>query len=176
MPIITCTSTECTTEIKNSYRACPAPTVEHEGRVVRLIERNGYHDSDFYAVVWHGADAARPVETINYGTTSFWTYHNHATVDASPEVMAEYTAWEAERREAAWAAQAERDAALAAREPSKGKIVRSTTTRGKNKGVTGKVMWYGESTYGGMRVGIKVEGHQKLTYMDADRVEVIAQS
>lgn len=174
MAITMCLDTKtCTSEIKNSSQACPSPTVTHIGRVVRLRERNGYHDSDFYALVWHGVDAEHPVEEICYGSTSSWTYHNHASVDASPEIMAEYKTWEAERWQAAYAARVEAERLQAEREPSKGKHVRSLTTRGKNVGVEGVVRWYGASNYGGMRVGIKIEGQSTLVYMDASRVEVI---
>lgn len=173
MAIVICKSPKCTTEIKNSYRPCVEPTVTHEGFVLATRERNGYHDSDFYAIVWDD-DANEPRE-IWYATTSGWTYHNGATVDATPEIRARYNAWRAQRdaEERARAEEEER------KRPVKGKTVRSLTTRGKNVGITGKVVWYGEDRYRSTRwatyyrVGVRVEGEPKLRYIDADRVEVI---
>lgn len=54
----------------------------------------------------------------------------------------------------------------------RGNWVRSTTTRGKNVGVVGIVRWIG-SGFDGLRLGVAVEGEDKLRYLSAGRVEVI---
>jgi len=156
----------CTTEIKNSGKRCPGREITHEGLVLGTFEANGYHDSDFYAVVWNPATNAP--EHVWYGSTSSWTYHNGVTVDATPEVRAAATAWYR-------AHMLDREMArvnAAARAPRKGKTVRSLTTRGKNAGVRGVVRWIGDGQYG-KRVGVAVEGEEKLRYLDAGRIAVL---
>lgn len=66
----------------------------HTGRVLSTGERNGYHDSDFYARVWTG----ERIESVDYATTRGWTYFNNAVVDATSEVLEEVERFEAERR------------------------------------------------------------------------------
>jgi hypothetical protein len=56
--------------------------VSFEGRVLGTYERNGYNDSDFYAIVWDGAK----VRHIEYASTRYPSYGDSASVDASPEV------------------------------------------------------------------------------------------
>lgn len=165
MAIVTC-GPNCTTEIKNSGRACGHRVVEFEGLVLATYERNGYHDSDFYAVVWN--PATRRPEHREYGSTSSWTYHNHATVDATPDVAEAAAAW---YRGYVLDREMTRVKNVA-RAVVKGKTVRSLTTRGKNAGVRGVVRWVGETRYG-KRVGVAVEGEEKLRYLDADRVAVL---
>jgi hypothetical protein len=60
----------------------------HEGMVLKTGERNGYDDSDFYAVVWNPVKQCP--EVIEYATTRAWTYANSAEVDATPEVLEAY--------------------------------------------------------------------------------------
>lgn len=55
------------------------------GCVLDTYERNGYDDSDFFAIYWD--EASQSVKTMEYGTTRGWTYPNHASVDATPEVI-----------------------------------------------------------------------------------------
>ena len=76
--------------------------VRGEGRVVRTWERNGYHDSDFYATLW--LDSLGEPREVEYATTRFPSDGNDACVDASDEVMGKYRDWldrqEREAREA----------------------------------------------------------------------------
>lgn len=174
MAITMCRSPKCTSDVKNSGQPCVDPTVTYVGRVLATRERNGYDDSDFYATVWD--DETNAPKSIMYASTAFWTYHNSAKIDATPEIRAKYDALiSALRAEQTRLAEEE-----AARRPSKGKVVRSLTTRGKNVGVTGTVMWYGLDRYNtsrwneAYRVGIKVNGEANLRYLPADKVEVIA--
>jgi len=59
--------------------------VEHEGLVLSTYEKNGYHDSDFYAVVWN--PVKKTAESVMYATTSYGSYGNHAIIDASPDLV-----------------------------------------------------------------------------------------
>ncbi len=150
----------------------------HEGLVLATRERNGYDDSDFYAVVWD-ADAGEP-KNIEYATTRGWTYANSATVDATDEVRAAYDAY---LRELAAGRQAAADAAELAT-PRVGKTVKVIKGRKIPVGTVVAVTWYGEgSVYGGsarrqavappMRVGLNIDG--KRVYTDASNVEVTGQ-
>ena len=58
--------------------------VSHVGCTLYTYERNGYHDSDWYAVVYNqGTDS---IEHIEYATTRFNSDGCSATVDALPEI------------------------------------------------------------------------------------------
>lgn len=173
MAIVTC-GPGCTTEHKNAGGGCADRVVTYAGAVLDKWEENGCDDSDFIAAVWNG----EKVTTVCYASTRSWTYHNGATVDATAQVRAAAIGWLSNALTEVMYA----DAVAAARRPEKGLVVRSNTTRGKNVGVTGTVMWMGESSRYGYqvrhsitrtRVGLKVDGHDKLVYMDADRVEVV---
>lgn len=61
------------------------------GCVLGVRERNGYDDSDFYALVWD--ESKGEAYEIEYATTRGWTYPNGATVDATPEVIEKYRIW-----------------------------------------------------------------------------------
>lgn len=61
-----------------------------EGCVFATRERNGYSDSDFYAIVWD-RDAGK-VREITYDSTRF-AGGGSATVDATDEVRREAAAW-----------------------------------------------------------------------------------
>lgn len=173
MSIITCLSELCTSDIKNGHGPCVDPTVTFTGAVLQKWEENHHDDSDFVAAVWDAEQAT--IRTVQYASTRGWTYHNGATIDATPEVIEAARMWATERWVETLTARAEHEASM----PTKGKLVRSLTTRGKHVGLSGRVMWHGEDSYRSTRwlkayrVGIKVEGQEKLSYMSADRVEVI---
>ena len=62
------------------------------GRCLRDREANGYHDSDFYMLVWD--DAIEAPREICFASTRGWTYPCIASsVDATDEVKAKYQAW-----------------------------------------------------------------------------------
>lgn len=163
----------CPVDVCNSGRPCQTRETSYEGAVLAVYEANGYDDSDFYAVVWD-AEAGR-VRDVQYATTRGWTYHNGATVDATPQARAAALAWWREQ----WTASAIEQAHADAVKPAVGRVVRSLTTRGKNVGVVGEVRWMGEDAYRSTRyvtfyrVGVKVHGEKKLRYLSADRVEVV---
>ncbi len=71
---------------------------EYVGKVISTYERNGYHDSDFYAVVWD--DAAQQPKSIVFASTRGWSYPAYgSSEDATPEVLAAYQAWDKKRNE-----------------------------------------------------------------------------
>lgn len=148
--------------------------ITFDGAVLATYERNGASDSDFCAIVWDAN--ANVVRSVEYDSTRFAPSGARVTIDATPEVIEMATAWAVER----WRQELTRRAEREAVQPSKGRRVRSTTTRGKNVGVEGVVMWFGKDGYKSdrwvtyYRVGIKVEGESKLRYLDAEKVEVIS--
>jgi len=143
----------------------------HVGQVISLRERNGYDDSDYYALVWN-AEKGAP-EEIEYASTRGWTYPNGAAVDATPEVLAAYEAYQAKRR-AEWEAAR---AAEEAKKPTKGKRVKVVRGRKVPQGTIGQVFWYGEvaKRYGygtEHRVGIVKDNGEKI-FLAANYVEVV---
>lgn len=119
----------------------------HVGLVLYTGERNYRDDSDFYAIVWN--PATQKPETIEYATTRGWTYANSAKVDATPEVVAAYAAWQKAERALAEAAAAAREAL----EPRVGKVVRVVGGRGPNGfvgtwvGTVAVVYWRGANQF-----------------------------
>lgn len=131
----------------------------HVGLVLALGEYNRRDDSDFYALVWN-AEVGR-AERVEYATTRGWTYPNNAWVDATPDVVAAYEAWQAQiaaderaRAEAKKAAEiAQLEAARTEAEALRGRTV--TIIRGAGRGNTGAVTWVGPNRFGaGWRVGL----------------------
>ena len=57
----------------------------HAGRVLETYERNGYDDSDFYAVVFDEDNCG--FSHVEYATTRGWTYANGATVDYEKKIV-----------------------------------------------------------------------------------------
>lgn len=136
--------------------------------VIDTFERNMYDDSDFCAIVLDKAESR--VRVVTYATTRGWTYHNHAAIDATPEVIA---AAEAilianltERYIAEWST------------PSVGKRVRSKTTKGRYVGCQGVITSIQDSEYNRYgKVGeFKVDNMDGFRYpakVDTSRLEVI---
>jgi hypothetical protein len=111
------------------------------GKVLELRERNGYHDSDFFATVWD--DEQKKPREIEYATTRGWTYPNGADIDATPEVKAAYAAYSEERRKKEIAAyEAER-----AKMPALGDKIRVIAGRKIPKGTEAEVVWVGEDSF-----------------------------
>jgi hypothetical protein len=153
----------------------------HKGLVLSLGERNGYDDSDFYAVIWNPEKGC--TERVQYATTRGWTYPNSATVDATPEVLASYEAWCTKVREDSRKAKEATEAA----EPKKGRMVKVVKGRKVPKGTVGTVIWYGACKSFGpvpryrgnwvpaatpMRVGIK-DATGAVHWTAASNVEVV---
>lgn len=143
----------------------------YKGCVLATRERNGYDDSDFYAVVWD--EEAQICRSVEYATTRFYTYGNYAEIDATPEAIAKAQVWLRK-----WAVmRLESEAANKARKPSIGKTVKVIKGRKLAIGTTGRIFWAQEqrSQYGtwhyGWRYGIElVDGSR--TFVDGKNVEV----
>lgn len=162
----------CVGACARDYAPCTGREVSYEGAVLDKIERNGYDDSDFDAIVWDAAEGR--VRVVNYASTRGWTYHNGATVDATPETLEAAREWMRGWWVRLLTAEAEREA----RKPEIGRTVRSTTTRGKNKGVEGVVAWAGVNQYRTDRwVTIRRFGFDtpdgRRVFMDEDKIELI---
>lgn len=129
----------------------------HIGVVLETGEENGYNDSDFYAIVWN--DEKGCTERVTYASTRGWTYPNGASVDATPEVVAKWEKWSADRQEARRVAQVEKEAAT----PSHGKTVQVVKGRKIPIGTKGEVCWAGKCQYSGnLRVGIRLTSGEKV--------------
>lgn len=165
---ITVCGPACTTEIKNSGRACGDPQRSYVGAVLATYERNGYDDSDFLAVVWDGEQ----VTTCEYASTRGWTYHNHAAIDATPQARGAALAWYRQRLLPRLIVAEQARTTV----PRVGRQVRSLTRRGKNVDIAGEVRWIGPDRYardGGERVGIQVAGEDGLRFLPARSVTVL---
>ena len=155
------------------------------GRVLAEREYNGYHDSDFYALVY--SDETDSVYEVEFATTrggcgaAFGTY-----VDATDETL--------DKAEAVFKRDALDRLRLndieSAKTVEKGKTVTVTRKyrsrklgRTLNPGDTGTVVWYGRGfgqtyaeKYGRtppMRAGVKFEGETETLFLDSYDVEVV---
>lgn len=170
MPVFMCGG--CRGDQLDPYTKCATREESFTGAVLDLRERNGYNDSDFYAIVW---DAERgSLREIMYGTTRFWTYHNAAVIDAASDVIETAMAWYRER----WIASRIETERVRSLYPDKGKTV--TVDKGrKHLGVTGVVQWIGVDQYRSTRwitrhrVGLKVDGQSKLVFVSMEHVRVL---
>lgn len=115
---------------KDGYQYSPVVWLyeTHHGLCIHEREYNGYHDSDFFMVVWN-PETKQP-QSIEFATTRGWSYPCYASrPDATPEVLAAFEAYQ----------QAQRD---------KGRKVA--------KGTTGQCIWVGKGNFG-ERVGLKTQ-------------------
>lgn len=148
--------------------------VDLKGRVLVVVEENGYDDSDWYATYAEDAeDGGYKFRRVLVGSTRFGGFDPMPKVDASHEM---FTAYLAARKAAFDKYDAER-AEDAAATPDKGKRVVVVGGR-KYKGKMGHVFWRGEDQfrrgYGGyqpMRVGVKFDDGEK-GFLPEDQVRV----
>lgn len=168
MAIYTC-GPKCAHQDRVSGR-CGDRQYAYEGAVLALYERNGYDDSDFYAIVWDAATSS--VKSVCYGSTAYWTYHNGASVDATPEVQEIARLSQKRRIRRNFLERAFEEAA----KPVRGCRVMSTAKRGKNVGVVGVVEWIGIDNYKStpyrtvQRFGVRVAGETERRYLSGDMV------
>lgn len=153
---------EACAQRQQPYVACTGPVVSFEGCVLGEFERNGYDDSDFYAVVWDAA--ARTLRNITYASTRGPTTHNQCTVDITPENLAAVKDW-------AYGIVIKRGldrAAIASMTVEWGRTV--TVVRGRKvpKGTNGEVFWMGA---GPARVGLRLADDSRV-FIARDNVEV----
>ena len=117
--------------------------ITYEGCVLSTYERNGYDDSDFYAVVWD--EATKSIKDVEYATTRFYTYDCSASIDATEETLAKVEAFLFARNLQYMTARAE-DKAKAIRF---GDLVRVVKGRKVPIGTEGEICWEGqERKYG----------------------------
>jgi hypothetical protein len=134
-----------------------------------LTERthSGYHDSYTYAITFDPETGSFSTKEID-GTSGCFSADlrpptaTDSVIDQACEILADLMI-KAEIEKITSNPNA----------PIKGKLARSLTTRGKNAGIVGKVMWIGPDSYraGEIKVGLKVDGERKLRYLPVDRVE-----
>ena len=106
------------------------------GRVLETYEENGYHDSDFYAIVWD--DETNSLIHKQFATTRFYSNGYGATIDATPEIIEKATA---KRKNRFLKSTVENDQETA-KSIVKGKMVEINRGR-KNRGIIGEVFWVG---------------------------------
>ena len=106
------------------------------GRVLETYEENGYHDSDFYAIVWD--DETNSLIHKQFATTRFYSNGYGATIDATREIIEKATA-ERKNRFLKSAIEADEETAKTV---AKGKMVEINRGR-KNRGIIGEVFWVG---------------------------------
>ncbi|MCX4799623.1 hypothetical protein OG497_37850 [Streptomyces sp. NBC_01242] len=158
-------SSNSTEAVAAHIAACHETTFT--GAVLGLRERNGYDDSDFYALVWD--EEQQRTREIQYATTRGWTYHNGASIDATHDVIAKAVAHETEIR----FADAQQRHAETVR---KGYTARATVEGGAT--VEGVIAWIGTAREYSKwaaryadpvkRYGIRVEGRKGLVFVNAD--------
>lgn len=143
----------------------------YKGAVLMTYERNGYDDSDFFAIVYD--EATDSLKHVEYASTRGWTYMDGAKVDATDEVKAK--AREVIRRQSF--RQMAAAAADAAEAPEVGKTVTVTKGRKVPKGTSGTVVWKGVDGYKSTqwathyRVGLK-DADGTVHWTSADNVKV----
>lgn len=165
---------------KPSYEGhCLETYTDHSVRIMSDVWAN------FYGVVVWDSETAAP-KKVQLGNSEFG-YEGEATLDATPEVVALYEAWKA--RQAAQAEEARLHAEEIAKEnrakedeaearawlierPTKGDKVVVVRGRKVAKGTVGIIRWEGGNDYG-PRIGMAVEGKEKLVYTSPSNVEVI---
>ena len=135
--------------------------VQYEGYTFQLREKNGYHDSDFYAVCWN--KETNTLDTPVYATTRFggggW-----ATVDATDETKKEvlniyiklYSDDKAKYIQEQW----KKNYKI-----NKGDLV--TVVKGTKvpKGIEGTIFWMKQSPYG-TKIGIGTNKGADGKYQD----------
>lgn len=155
----------------------------HVGLCIEESERNMHDDSDFYMLVWEWNEDGKTgaATKMMFGTTRGWSYPCMAShVDASPEVLAAYAAYqkeEAAKRRAHW----EKEEALM---PRKGRTVRVMAGRKLAKGTEAEVFWERIESRGFLsvtgewwkpkgRIGLRLASGERV-FVAASQVEVVA--
>lgn len=131
------------------------------GLVLSEFERNYHDDSDFMAVVWDKEN--QTPRNIMYATTRAWPYPCGCTVDATPDVIEEFNAFN-DRQKKLWD---EYHRKLESYIPKVGVVARSLTTRGKAKGKKGPITWIGNSDYSSEKL-VRIDG----AYVEVSRIEL----
>jgi len=148
--------------LEEPREGCIAIAYLYEGCVFDLRERNGYHDSDFYAVVWDEGEQC--IKNYEYDTTRY-AGGGWANVDATEEVRRKADEWLVN-----WAY---RNNKLAderqAKAVERGKLVRVVAGRKVPTGTEGKVFWmqdmnfdpYGRRHGRRTKIGLTLDGEKE---------------
>jgi hypothetical protein len=150
----------------------------HVGLCLEDSEQNGYHDSDFYMLVWNPETQAP--ESICFASTRGWSYPSYGSkADATPEVRAAYAEWKRAREEERERARAE----WLATQVKVGQRVRVIGGRKLPKGTEAVVMWESRGPVYGptlrrledRRLGIKPVGYtgRGYVFVGESQVQVI---
>lgn len=140
--------------------------ISYEGAVLCRRERNFYHDSDFYAVVWD--EVEQVTKQIDYATTRAWTYANGASIDATNEVKAKAADYQYGR----YLKQIQKANQRQSREIATDRRVKVVKGRKVLIGTEGIVKWTGMGNYHKMRARFETdEGEEHWT--DCSNLEVI---
>lgn len=143
---------------------------EYVGCVLWTYERNGYSDSDWYAVCWD--EEKQEVVHIEYDTTRAGG-GGYAQIDATEEVLLKvyryYKGIARKQFDSIW----NQEQAKKVRKEDTVRVVRGRKVK---KGMVGKVFWLGKSynRYSGRtedRVGIEVDGERM--FLPLEYVEVV---
>jgi hypothetical protein len=121
----------------------------HKGIVLYTYERNGYDDSDFYAVVWN--EEKNEPESVEYASTRGWCYPNYAKEDTTPEILAKYEAHKKKIRDAENKLREEYEKL----QPRVGRLVEVIRGRKVPIGTKGNCFFRGLTRYGQNMVGIE---------------------
>ena len=150
------------TAIAASTPKCDYYDRDFTGCVLGVTENNGYHDSDFFAIVWDNEQNC--VRTIEDGTTRAYAPSKYHRPDASIEVLEKARAW--------WASEigpkkAKETLLARANAIEVGSIVKVVKGRKIAKDTVGDVVWKGKDAYNryATRIGIKVDGKTLFTNM-----------
>lgn len=149
-------------EGKGADRKCVGTDVQFEGCVLETRERNGYHDSDFYAVVWDEEKGS--TREIEYATTRFAGGGN-ATVDATEETWAKV----GEFCKGVMIERVEENERAKARDFRKGMRVRVRKGRKVPIGTEGVIFWIGQPK----KYGYYDTPRRTLGIATSDRTETV---
>lgn len=145
------------------------PGLRYVGCVLSTYERNGYHDSDFYAVCWD--EEKQAVVDVEYDTTRAGG-GGHAYIDATDEVL---------RKVYRYYKKMGRSHFDTVYNPKQAQEIRRgdtvTVIRGRKipKGSVGQVFWVGTrfnqySRHNEDRVGVEIDGER--VFLPLEYVEV----
>ncbi len=109
---------------------------KYVGAVLDTFERNGYHDSYWYAIVWD--EESRTVKCVETGSTA---YYGGAAVEVdATAIKIQFAQSYAAHSLGMWLIDNHKKATV-------GSKVKSLTTRGKAKGIHGEVIRFEESKF-----------------------------
>lgn len=160
----------------NNRNATPTLLPATMGKVVGIKTSCERVMSDVWEMVTYATYESSEGEFRVYFLRGEGQTSAHAEVDATVEVMTRFV--ESKRQKKVEGFERALETALDRvkddyRRVVKGKMVEVFKGRKVPVGTKGVVMWVGMDNYRNMRVGIKVEGSDKLTYVAAEHCKVV---